>query len=108
MRNGSRRTGGLFYGHRSEVRGRMGREAESLRSNPEHDRTPDALTDSMNTQTLGIPSTVRSSDDQLIPAQLSTPPSLIERLASSHAAVLEGWNRNFHLDLRWHGAIPVH
>jgi hypothetical protein len=26
---------------------------------------------------------------------------LIERLAASHAAVLENWNRNFALDLRW-------
>jgi hypothetical protein len=56
----------------------------------------------MNTQTLGIPSTVRSSDDHLIPAQTSIAPSLIERLAASHAAVLENWNRNFALDLRWH------
>jgi hypothetical protein len=56
----------------------------------------------MNTQTLGIPSTVRSSDDHLIPAQPAITPSLIERLAASHAAVLENWNRNFHLDLRWH------
>jgi hypothetical protein len=56
----------------------------------------------MNTQTLGIPSTVRSSDDHLIPAQTSMAPSLIERLAASHAAVLENWNRNFALDLRWH------
>lgn len=27
-------------------------------------------------------------------------PTLIERLAASHAAVLENWNRNFALDLR--------
>jgi hypothetical protein len=55
----------------------------------------------MNTQTLGIPSTGRASDDHLIPAQPSSPPTLIERLAASHAAVLEKWNRNFGLDLRW-------
>jgi hypothetical protein len=55
----------------------------------------------MNTQTLGIPSTVRNSDDHLIPAQPAITPSLIERLAASHAAVLENWNRNFALDLRW-------
>jgi hypothetical protein len=53
----------------------------------------------MNTQKLGIPSTVRSSDDHLIPAPPSIP-SLIEKLAASHAAVLEKWNRNFALDLR--------
>jgi hypothetical protein len=55
----------------------------------------------MNTQTLGIPSTVRSSDNHLVPAQPATTPSLIARLAASHAAVLENWNRNFALDLRW-------
>lgn len=54
----------------------------------------------MNTQTLGIPSTARSSDDQLIPAQPLIPPSLIERLAASHAEVLDKWNRTFALDLR--------
>ncbi|HEX4640434.1 MAG TPA: hypothetical protein VH252_03555 [Chthoniobacterales bacterium] len=57
----------------------------------------------MKTQKLGIPSTARkNSDDHLIPAQPSKQPSLIERLANSHAAVLEKWNRDFHLDLRWH------
>jgi len=61
----------------------------------------------MKTQKLGIPSTARnSSDDHLIPAQASMQPTLIERLALSHAAVLEKWNRDFHLDLRWHSAIP--
>jgi hypothetical protein len=54
----------------------------------------------MNTQKLGIPSTVRTSDDHLIPAQPSIPPSLIETLATSHAAVLKKWNTNFALDLR--------
>jgi hypothetical protein len=62
---------------------------------------------SMNTHKLGIPSTVRSSDDHLIPAQPSMPPSLIERLATSHADVLEKWNRNFALDLRWPKALPA-
>jgi hypothetical protein len=61
----------------------------------------------MNTQKLGIPSTVRSSDDHLIPAQPSIPPSLIERLAASHADVLEKWNRNFALDLRWPKVVPL-
>jgi hypothetical protein len=56
----------------------------------------------MNTQILGIPSTVRSSDDHLIPAPTSIAPTLIERLAASHAAVLEDWNSKFALDLRWH------
>jgi hypothetical protein len=60
----------------------------------------------MNTRLQGIPSTVRSSDDHLIPAQTAKAPSLIERLAASHAAVLENWNRNFHLDLR-HRPVPV-
>jgi len=55
---------------------------------------------SMNTQKLGIPSTALSSDDHLIPAPTLLPPTLIERIASSHAAVLEGWKRNFALDLR--------
>jgi hypothetical protein len=54
----------------------------------------------MNTQTLGIPSTVRSSDDHLIPAKTPIAPTLIERLAADHAAVLANWNRNFALDLR--------
>jgi hypothetical protein len=54
----------------------------------------------MNTHKLGIPSTVRSSDDHLIPAQPSIAPSLIERLAASHAAVLEKWNINFALNLK--------
>ena len=62
----------------------------------------------MNTQTtLGIPSTARSSDDHLIPAQIPIAPSLIERLGASHDAVLEKWNRNFALDLRWPKALPV-
>jgi hypothetical protein len=61
----------------------------------------------MNTQLLGIPSTVRSSDDHLIPAPTSATPSLIERLAASHAAVLEKWNRNFALDLRWPKPAPA-
>jgi len=53
----------------------------------------------MNTQRLGIPSTVRN--DHLIPAQTPIAPTLIERLAADHAAVLAKWNRNFALDLRW-------
>jgi len=61
----------------------------------------------MNTQKLGIPSTARSSDDHLIPAQPSFPSSLIERLAASHAEVLEKWNRNFALDLRWPKVVPL-
>jgi hypothetical protein len=61
----------------------------------------------MNTQTLGIPSTVRSSDDHLIPAPTAIAPTLIERLAASHAAVLENWNSKFALDLRWRRAVPV-
>jgi hypothetical protein len=61
----------------------------------------------MNTQTPGIPSTVRSFNDHLIPAPTSIATSLIERLAASHAAVLENWNRNFALDLRWRRAIPL-
>jgi hypothetical protein len=61
----------------------------------------------MNTQLQGIPSTARSSDDQLIPAQTAIAPSLIERLAASHAAVLENWNRQFALDLRWRKAVPA-
>jgi len=54
----------------------------------------------MNTQKLGIPSTVRTSDDHLIPALTLPLPALIERLASSHAAVLDKWKINFALDLR--------
>jgi hypothetical protein len=54
----------------------------------------------MNTQILGIPSTAGSSDDHLIPAQTPIAPTVIERLAASHAAVLAKWNRNFALDLR--------
>jgi hypothetical protein len=55
----------------------------------------------MNTQILGIPSTGSSSDDYLIPAQTPIGSTLIERLAASHTAVLENWNRKFALDLRW-------
>lgn len=62
---------------------------------------------SMNTQKLGIPSTALSSDDHLIPAPTSVLPTLIERLASSHAAVLEGWNRNFSLNLRREKAVSL-
>jgi hypothetical protein len=61
----------------------------------------------MNTQKLGIPSTAGSSDDHLIPAQPLTPPSLIERLAASHADVLEKWNTNFALDLRAPKVAPL-
>ena len=68
-------------------------------------RTLNAKQISMNTQKLGIPSTVRSSDDHLIPAQPLIPPPLILRLAASHAEVLEKWNRNFGLDLRWPKAV---
>jgi hypothetical protein len=74
---------------------------QPFRDNLRDCRTVNALRDSVNTQKLGIPSTVRSSDDHLIPAQPSIPPSLIEKLAISHALVLEKWNRNFGLDLRW-------
>jgi hypothetical protein len=55
----------------------------------------------MNTQILGIPSTVRSADDHLIPAQTPIAPTLLERLAADRAAVLAKWNHNFALDLRW-------
>jgi hypothetical protein len=61
----------------------------------------------MNTHTLGIPSTARISDDQLIPAQTTITPTLIERLAASHAAVLENWNSTFALDLRWRKAVII-
>jgi hypothetical protein len=61
----------------------------------------------MNTQILGIPSTVRSSNDHLIPAETPIALTLIERLAASHAAVLENWNRKFALDLRWPKALPA-
>ena len=61
----------------------------------------------MNTQKPGIASTVRSSDDHLIPAQSSIPPSLIDRLAASHADVLDKWNRNFALDLRWPKTVAL-
>jgi hypothetical protein len=61
----------------------------------------------MKTQKLGIPSTERNSDGHLIPAQPSIPPSLAERLAASHTDVLEKWNRNFALDLRWPKAVTL-
>jgi hypothetical protein len=61
----------------------------------------------MNTQKLGIPSTVPSCTDHLIPVATSILPTLIERLAASHAAVLEKWKRNFALDLRRHKAVPA-
>ena len=55
---------------------------------------------SMNTHKLGIPSTALSIDDHLIPAPTLLLPNLIERIASSHADVLEKWALNFALDLR--------
>jgi hypothetical protein len=61
----------------------------------------------MNTLKLGIPSTARSSDDHLIPAHPSHTSSMIERLAASHAEVLEKWNRNFALDLRLPKVEPL-
>jgi hypothetical protein len=61
----------------------------------------------MNTQTLGIPSAVRTSDDHLIPTQTPIASTLIERIAASHAAVLEDWNRKFALDLRWNRPVTV-
>ncbi len=60
----------------------------------------------MDTPNLGIPAIVRSSDGQLIPSA-SIAPNLIERLAASHAAVLEKWARNFALDLRQPQVTPV-
>jgi hypothetical protein len=53
----------------------------------------------MNAQNPGIPPTVRRAEDYLIPL-VPLAPTLIERLAASHAAVLEKWNLNFALDLR--------
>ncbi len=61
----------------------------------------------MNTQLLGIPSTARSAGDHLIPAPTAKAPSLIERLAASHTAILEHWNDKFALDLRSHRAVPA-
>ena len=61
----------------------------------------------MNTQLLGIPSTARSAGDHLIPAPTATAPSLIERLAASHTAVLENWKREFGLDLCSHRTVPA-
>jgi hypothetical protein len=61
----------------------------------------------MNTQLLGIPSTARSTGDHPIPAPTAAAPSLIERLAASHTAILEHWNDKFCLDLRSHRAVPV-
>jgi len=61
----------------------------------------------MNTLNLGIPSVARSSDDHPIPAKPSPASSLIERLAASHAEVLEKWNNNFALDLRLPKVAPL-
>jgi hypothetical protein len=58
----------------------------------------------MNTQKLGIPSTARSSDDHLIPAQTAIALPLIAHLAASHEEILEKWRRKFALDLSWHRA----
>jgi hypothetical protein len=68
-------------------------------------RTVNADHISMNTPKLEIPSTARSSDDHLILAQPLILPPLIKRLTASHADVLEKWNRNFGLDLRWPKAV---
>jgi hypothetical protein len=59
----------------------------------------------MNTQKMGIPSTVRISDDHLIPAQTPIALPLIAELAAAHAEVLEKWKRKFALDLSWHRAV---
>ena len=61
---------------------------------------------SMNTHKPGIPSTVLSAGDHFIPTPAPLLPTLIEQLASSHAAVLEKWNRNFALDLRRPKVVP--
>jgi hypothetical protein len=61
----------------------------------------------MNTLKPGIPSTAGGSDEHLIPAQPCPAPSLIDRLAASHAEVLEKWNRNFALDLRLPKVEPL-
>ena len=63
----------------------------------------------MNTQKLGIPSTVNSFNDHLIPAQLIAP-SRIERptVLDDDTAVLEKWHRKFALNLRWPEAVHVH
>jgi hypothetical protein len=61
----------------------------------------------MNTQLLGIPSTARSAGDHLIPAPTAEAPSLIERLAAAHTAVLENWKRKSGLDLCWRRAVTA-
>lgn len=50
----------------------------------------------MNTQKPVIPSIARTAGDD--PAPIAS--TLIERLAASHAAVLEKWQLKFSLDLR--------
>ena len=91
---------GLAVARRGELQA-LRVQCEDLRA----PRTVNADQISMNTQKLGIPSTVRNSDDHLIPARPSILPPLIERLAASHTDVLEKWNRNFGLDLRWPKAV---
>jgi hypothetical protein len=61
----------------------------------------------MNTQNLGIPSTVGSPDDHLIPDSPPASSTLVERLAASHALVLEKWKTNFALDLRRPKVVPI-
>jgi hypothetical protein len=61
----------------------------------------------MNTQKLGIPSTVRSPGDQLIPAQPSIPPSLIGELTASQTVLLKKWNTKFGSDLRRPKAVQL-
>jgi len=57
----------------------------------------------MNTPEQEITPVARFSGD----LQISVPElSLIERLAASHAAVLEKWHRNFALDLRRPPTVP--
>jgi hypothetical protein len=61
----------------------------------------------MKTQLQGIPRTVGSPCNRPIPTQTATALPLILRLAAAHAAVLEDWNRQFALDLRWRRTIAV-
>ncbi len=59
-----------------------------------------ALFPSMNTKEMRVLSTVRPSDDHLIPLRPGSLPTLAQRIAISHAVIVAKWDVNFALNLR--------
>jgi hypothetical protein len=60
----------------------------------------------MNSPNLGTPLIKRPADDHLTLPKPPTP-TLVERIAASHAEVLDKWHKKFALDLRRPAPQPV-